>query len=65
MNLNRYNILRFEIVGAETMNSTIFWDVTPCSLVEVDQHFEQSILLAYSSTLYMGAVHSSEKSINV
>jgi hypothetical protein len=30
----------FEVLIAATMKGTIFWDVTPCSLVKVYRHFE-------------------------
>jgi hypothetical protein len=30
-------LARFEVLAAMTMKSTVFWNVTPCSLVEVYQ----------------------------
>jgi hypothetical protein len=32
-------VVKFEVLMAITMKSTIFWDVTPCHLVEVYQRF--------------------------
>jgi hypothetical protein len=33
--------LRFEVFGSVTLKITIFWDVTPCSLVEVTDASEE------------------------
>jgi hypothetical protein len=52
------------------MKSTIFWDVTPCSAVQVyhEKSMKQAALLAacvvYPSTLKMEEVISSETSVN-
>jgi hypothetical protein len=62
-----------------TTKTTIFYDVTPCSLVKCnvvsEEHttcllallsaFLQATCLAYSSTLKMEAVCSSEQSVNL
>jgi hypothetical protein len=31
--------VRFQVLTALSLNMTVFWDVAPCSLVEVDRHF--------------------------
>jgi hypothetical protein len=36
-NRKRYAIAGFEILTAVTAKSTIFWDVTPCTLVEINR----------------------------
>jgi hypothetical protein len=32
---------KFEVPMAVTMNNTTLWNMMPCKLVEVDQHFER------------------------
>jgi hypothetical protein len=32
-------LVRFQVLTAASMNMTVFWDVTPCSLVEIYQRF--------------------------
>jgi hypothetical protein len=54
----------FEILTVVTMNSMIFWVVTPCSLVDVYQYFKGTFCLcvscfAYSLVLKKEAIHSS------
>jgi hypothetical protein len=43
--------------------STIFWDIKPCSLVEVDRL--RAVSFVYSSTLKPEAAHFSKTSVNV
>jgi hypothetical protein len=31
--------MRFQVLTATSMNTTVFWDVAPCSLVEMDRRF--------------------------
>jgi hypothetical protein len=38
---------------------TAFWDIAPCILLEVDQHFRGAYI-----NLIMEAVHTSETSVN-
>jgi hypothetical protein len=37
--LIKQNIVRFEVLTAVTMKNTIFWDVMPCNLAEVQECF--------------------------
>jgi hypothetical protein len=57
----------FEGRMTETMESTIFWNVTPCSAAEIRRCFVenyrfhlQTVCLDYSSTLRLEALRSSE-----
>lgn len=34
--------MRFELLIALTVMNIIIWDVTPCSLIDIDQHFGES-----------------------
>jgi hypothetical protein len=38
-NLMKYDIVGFEVLTAVVMKSTIFWDITPCSPLSVNQRF--------------------------
>jgi hypothetical protein len=38
-------LLGFEVLTAVVMKSTIFWDITPCSLLIVNQHFRGTFRL--------------------
>jgi hypothetical protein len=38
-------IVRFQVLPAESMKAAVFWDVAPCSLVDV---YQRSELLAAS-----------------
>jgi hypothetical protein len=68
-------IVGFEVLTAEVMQSSIFWDITPCSLLKENRRFggtcphlqgrfSRSLVscLAYSSTLKIEATCSSETS---
>jgi hypothetical protein len=35
------------------MNSSIFWDITPCSLLKVNRHFEVKYCLQPTYTIYL------------
>jgi hypothetical protein len=35
----------FEILTAVTVNSSIFWDTTPCSLLKINRHFGDYMFL--------------------
>jgi hypothetical protein len=48
--------LRFEVLTAASMKMTVFWDVAPCSLVEVYRCFRAIVLM-------MEAVNTSETSV--
>jgi hypothetical protein len=52
----------FEVLTAVVMNSTIFWDITPCSLLP--PAFMLVSCSAYFSTLKMEAMGSSETSVD-
>jgi hypothetical protein len=87
----QYICLGFEVFTAVVMKSTIFWDITRCSLLNANRRFrgtyclhlqcrrisharnhresrwqaELSLSPAYSSTLKMEAICSSEKSVDI
>jgi hypothetical protein len=46
--LTFFKCVGFEVLTAVVMKSSIFWDITPCSLLKAS--------LAYSSTLTMEAI---------
>jgi hypothetical protein len=39
--MNECRTVGFEFPSAVTMNTIVFWGVTPCSLVEVHRRFEE------------------------
>jgi hypothetical protein len=49
--------VRFEVLTAPDMKMAVFWDVVPCSLVDIDRCF--------SVTLMMEAVSSSETLVSI
>jgi hypothetical protein len=42
--LNKYSV-RFEVLTAVVMKSTLFWDITPCSPVHVNRRFGETYRL--------------------
>jgi hypothetical protein len=40
--------LRFQVVTALSLKMAVFWDVAPCSLVEIDQRFRDAFLNRHS-----------------
>jgi hypothetical protein len=48
--------VRFHILTAASMKTTVFWDGAPCSLVETDQSFRGAYWLHHHITLMMEAV---------
>jgi hypothetical protein len=40
--------MRFQVLKAASMKMTVFWDIAPCSLVEIDRRF--------GDAYYLGAV---------
>jgi hypothetical protein len=37
--MNKFCVVRFQVITVVSVKMTAFWDVALCSLVEVDQHF--------------------------
>jgi hypothetical protein len=58
--------MRFQVLTAMSMKVTVFWDVAPCSLVEVYQHFRGACCLHHQDiiTLMLEAVTTPETSVN-
>jgi hypothetical protein len=52
--------MRFQVLMAASMKFRVFWDVLPCSKVEVDRRLR----CAYCDALMMEAVRTSETSVN-
>jgi hypothetical protein len=52
---NSIQFVRFEVFMATSMKMAVFWDVVPCSLVDIDQRFRGAYIYprplhaAYSS----------------
>jgi hypothetical protein len=40
--------MRFEVLTATSMKKVVFWDVAPCSLVDIDRHFKGVHCLRYA-----------------
>jgi hypothetical protein len=51
-----YNLLRFQVLTAASMMMAVFWDIAPCSLVEVYRCFRGALM--------METVSTSETSVN-
>jgi hypothetical protein len=61
-------VVRFQVLTAESMNVTPFWDIAPCSLVESDPRFRGTYCLRHQGdiliiALKIEAVYTSEKSV--
>jgi hypothetical protein len=60
--------VRFHAVTVTSMKFRVFWDVAPCSHIEVDRRFRGSFCLRHQGihaiTLMMKAVRTSETSVN-
>jgi hypothetical protein len=54
-------MVRFQVLTAASMKMTIFWDIAPCSLVEVT---DVSKVLAAIIALMMEKTSTSETSVN-
>jgi hypothetical protein len=54
--------MRFKVLTAARMRSRVFWDVTPCSHVEVDRRFGRVYGLHHQGALITEAVRASETS---
>jgi hypothetical protein len=57
----------FEVLTAVSIKRTVLWGVTQCNLVEVHMcavYFLLVVWLAYSSTLKMEEVRTSQTSVN-
>jgi hypothetical protein len=48
--INQIHCLRFQVLTAASMKFRVFWDVAPCSHVEVDRRFRGTYLLLPSSS---------------
>jgi hypothetical protein len=46
------------------MKLRVFWDIAPCSHVEVDRRFRGAYCLHHQWALMMETVHTSETSVN-
>jgi hypothetical protein len=72
-------LVGFEVLTAVAMESSVFWNIRPCTPLKIDRHFGGTnrlhlngrrmllyagIFLGYFSTLKTQKTHSSEKSID-
>jgi hypothetical protein len=48
-------IMRFQVLTAATISTTIFWTIAPCSLIEVDQRFTDDHCLHHHDRDYGGS----------
>jgi hypothetical protein len=56
--------VRFQVFMAVSMKMTVFWNVAPCSLVEIDRRFRGAYYLHHQGALIMEAVNTSEMSVS-
>jgi hypothetical protein len=56
--------MEFQVLTVVSMKITVFWDVAPCSLVEVYRYFRGACCLHHQGALIMEAAIKSEKSVN-
>jgi hypothetical protein len=71
-----YIFVRFQVLKASSMKMVVFWDVTPCSLVDVNRRFRGAYCLQHPDdgdskfmramiiTLIMEVGSTSETSVN-
>jgi hypothetical protein len=45
------NIVKFEVLAVVFMKSSIFWDITPCGLLKVNQCFRETHRLHVQAVL--------------
>jgi hypothetical protein len=50
-------LVRFQVFTAASMKMTVFWDVAPCSLVEVYRRFTCAYSLHYQGYLFTNRLH--------
>jgi hypothetical protein len=65
---NIYGVLFLNVRFQASMTITVFWDVAPCNLVEIDRHFRgayYSIIRTMSNPPMMEAVSTSETSVSL
>jgi hypothetical protein len=60
--LNIHNV-RFQVLTMVSMKFRVFWDVAPCTHIEVDRRF-RGTASHHQGTLMMQAVCTSETSVN-
>jgi hypothetical protein len=61
-----HNVCDFRFSRAASMKFRVFWDVAPCSQVDVDRRFRGAYCLHHQGVaLIMEAVCTSETSINI
>jgi hypothetical protein len=66
----KINVVRFEVLTATSIKKTVFWDVAPCSLVEVYRRCGGACCLQHHAILsptllMMEVVNTSETSVNL
>jgi hypothetical protein len=68
-NVSRVNLkIRFEVLTATSMKMTVFWDVAPCSRIDIDWRFGWAYCLhhhGFFNFLMRKVVRSSGKSVNI
>jgi hypothetical protein len=47
-----WNVVRFQVLTAASMKFTVFWDVMPCSEVDIDRRFRGAYFLMISGDEY-------------
>jgi hypothetical protein len=57
--------MRFQVITAVSVKFRVFWDVAPCSHVQVYQRFRNAYYLHLQYTLMMEAVCTSEMSVHL
>jgi hypothetical protein len=57
--------MKFQVLTAESMKMTAFWDIAPCSVVQVNHVSEMRTASIITIALMMEAVRASETSVYV
>jgi hypothetical protein len=57
--------MRFQFLTAAILKMTVFWDVTPCSLAEIDHRGLLSEISVSHGGEWMEVVSTSETSVNL
>jgi hypothetical protein len=43
--------MRYQVLTAASMKMTVFWDIAPCRLAEIDRHFRGAYCLHHQGAL--------------
>jgi hypothetical protein len=58
-NIGNHRHVRFQVLTAASMKFRVFWDVPPCSQVDIDRRFSGASIIRTMNALMMEAVSTS------